>query len=126
MPQTQVLFFQEASGTSLVHDWLRELRQREPKVFAKLVVRIRRLAEMGYELRRPEADTLRDGVYELRVRWKSVNYRILYFFHGQGVAVLTHGFTKERQVPDVEIDRALKMRDAFVQDAEAHTFYQEG
>jgi len=68
MPQTEVIFFQEASGTSLVHDWLRELRQREPKAFAKLVVRIRRLAEMGYELRRPEADVLRDGVYELRVR----------------------------------------------------------
>jgi hypothetical protein len=30
-------------------------------------LRLERLREMGHELRRPEADFLRDGIYELRV-----------------------------------------------------------
>jgi ribosome-binding protein aMBF1 (putative translation factor) len=59
------------------------------------VARIRRLAEAGRELRRPEADYLRGGIYELRARRGHVNYRILYFFHGQNVAILAHALTKE-------------------------------
>ena len=44
------------------------------------VARVQRLAELGHELRRPEGDHLRDGIYELRAR---LNYRLPYFFHGQ-------------------------------------------
>ena len=39
------------------------------------------MKELGYELRRPEADLLRDGIYELRVSINHVQYRILYSFH---------------------------------------------
>ena len=49
------------------------------------VARVQRLAELGHELRRPEGDHLRDGIYELRAR---LNYRLPYFFHGQLAAVL--------------------------------------
>lgn len=38
--------------------------------------------ELGYELRRPKADYLRDDVYELQVRFRHLNYRVLYFFYG--------------------------------------------
>ncbi|MEH1871881.1 type II toxin-antitoxin system RelE/ParE family toxin [Nostoc sp.] len=38
------------------------------------------LAEYGFELRRPAADLLRDGIYELRAKHVRVQYRILYFF----------------------------------------------
>jgi hypothetical protein len=34
-------------------------------------------------LRRPHADYLEDGIYELRWRNGTVQYRILYFFHGR-------------------------------------------
>ena len=43
---------------------------------------IRWLALFGHELRRPKADFLRDGIYELRAREGRANYRVLYFFHG--------------------------------------------
>ena len=79
-----------------------------------------RLAEMGHELRRPEADLRRDGVYELRVRHENVHYRMLYFFHEQR-AVLTHGLTKERRVPDREIGLAIRRRGQFEQAPEQHT-----
>jgi len=75
----------------------------------------------GYELRRPETDYLRDGIYELRVRYRHVNYRLLYFFHGNQTVVLTHGFTKEREVSPREIDKALALRRRFESAPETHT-----
>lgn len=44
---------------------------------------------LGHELRRPEADFLRDGIYELRVSLQGQQYRMLYFFHGKVVAVVS-------------------------------------
>ena len=81
MPQTEVYFYQDERGRVPVVEWLTELRQSDRRAYAKCVARIRRLAAAGHELRRPEADFLRDGVYELRARQGHVNYRILYFFH---------------------------------------------
>jgi phage-related protein len=75
---------------------------------------------MGHELRRPIADTLRDGIYELRARRGHVNYRLLYFFHGKNVAILAHALTKEAEVPDVEIERAIARKRALENDPEAH------
>ena len=63
MPKTRLLFFREADGPAPAWEWLKDLRATNPKAFAKCAVRIRRLAEMGHELRRPEADFLRDGIY---------------------------------------------------------------
>lgn len=50
-----------------VLDWLDALPD---KVKAKCLVRIERLKEQRHELRRPEADYLRDGIYELRVGYR--------------------------------------------------------
>lgn len=93
-----------------------------PKAYAKCVVRIRRLVELGHELRRPEADFLRDGIYELRARLGTVNYRMLYFFHGRNVAVLAHAITKENEIAVDEINRAVERKRAFVASPIAHTF----
>ena len=46
--------------------------------------------EKGHELRRPEADFLRDGIYELHISLGGVHQRILYFFHGGMAAVVSH------------------------------------
>jgi len=91
MPEVQVVFYAEQDGSAPVLDWLDGL---PPKVRDKFIVRIERLADPGNELRRPEADLLRDGVYELRVGHMRVNYRLLYFFHGRA-AVLSHGLKKK-------------------------------
>ena len=117
MPPTEVVFFAEADGSAPVLEWLDEL---PAKVQDKCIVRIERLAERGHELRRPEADHLRDSIYELRVRSMRVNYRILYFFHEQR-AVLSHGLTKEDVIPDAEIERAIARRRAFGRDPARHT-----
>lgn len=121
MPQTDVYFYQEKPGDVPVADWLyAEVLRRDRRAYRKCIAAVERLRTMGYELRRPEADLLRDGIYELRVRLGRVNYRILYFFHGRSVALLAHGLTKEREVPAAEIDRAVERRRRYESDPEAH------
>ena len=83
MPRTEVLFYQEADGRSPVVEWLKELRKMDTVAYQKCVAVVARLAEVGFELRRPTADLLRDGIYELRAKKGHVNYRLLYFFHGR-------------------------------------------
>jgi len=78
--------------------------------------------ECGHELRRPEAAYLGQDVYELRVKSMNVNYRMLYFFHGRGTAVLSHGFVKKTQaVPQGQIDRAKRHRDLFGAAPQSHS-----
>lgn len=66
MPQTEVVLFQETDGTVPLIEWLDKLPS---KIQGKCIVKIQRLEEMGYELHRPEADILRDGIHELRVAY---------------------------------------------------------
>src|SRR5260370_42643722 len=115
MPRTSVLFYKDADGSVPVRDWLRGLQRSNRRAFAKCVARIRRLAELGHELRRPEADLLRDGIHELRAKYGHVQYRVLYFFHERTKAVLVHAITKKGNVPDIEIDRAVRRKDTFLQ-----------
>lgn len=121
MPKTHVVFYQEADETTPVLDWLDALPSNAQD---KCRIRIERLRELGHELRRPEADLLRDGIYELRIGLQGVHYRILYFFHGTIAAVLTHGLVKERLVPSREIEVAIRRKRKFEQAPERHT-YQE-
>lgn len=125
MPKTHVVFFRKLDGSAPVLDWLVALRRTNEKAFAKCMVRVERLEEAGHELRRPEADILRDGIYELRAKQGRVQYRILYFFHGQNVAILAHSLTKERDVRAVDVDRALKRKKLFEGNPRQHT-YEEG
>ena len=123
MPRTEVVFYKDDDGSVPVLEWLRPLKQRNNRAFAKCLVRIRRLAQMGHELRRPEADLLRDEIYELRAKQGRVQYRLLYFFHGRTMAVLTHALTKEGEVLDIDIDRAIIRKVRFRKDPEKHTHH---
>ena len=92
------------------------------KVQDKCYLRLERLREPGHAVRRPEADILRDGIYELRVSLGSVLHRILYFFHGAMAAVVSHGLVKERMVPSKEIDHAVERKKRFEANAAKHTY----
>lgn len=118
MPKIEMKFFAEEDGSVPFLEWMDKL---PAKVQDKCIVRIELLAEKGHELRRPLADYLRDGIYELRVSRQGIHYRILYFFHGKQ-AVISHGLTKTSQVPPKEIDLALKRKLYFGKDQERHTY----
>ncbi|MFH1117117.1 MAG: type II toxin-antitoxin system RelE/ParE family toxin [Pseudomonadota bacterium] len=122
LPPVQVVLYKEDDEIVPVLDWLDQL---PIKVQDKCAARVNRLMELGHELRRPEADYLRDGIYELRVRYLHANYRMLYFFSRNQAVVLTHGLIKERRVPPSEIDRAMTLRKRFEADPESHTVQWE-
>jgi phage-related protein len=125
MPATELVFYREEDGTVPVRDWLQALQRQNRRAFAKCIARIRRLAELGHELRRPEADFLRDEIYELRAKMGHVQYRILYFFHGRDIAILAHALTKKDKVPSADIDRAVRRKTAFRRDPVAHSYEAE-
>jgi phage-related protein len=125
LPRTRIVFYQESPGDVPVVDFLRHLRARNEAAYARCTAAIRRLADMGHELRRPTADYLRDGIYELRAKCGRVNYRILYFFHDKQCAVLGHALTKEDRVPAADIERARQRLEQFQQNPAAHTYEEE-
>ncbi len=126
MPKTQVVFFQEDDLSVPALEWLRAMKQRDPRITAKFHERILELAALGWEMNRPASDTLRDGIHELRVRFGSVNYRLLYVFYREEeqetIAILAHGLTKERAVPSADIDLAIRRCTAFAADPVKHTY----
>jgi len=122
MPRTEVFFFQEEVGDVPVLDWLLDLQVKNERAFRKCFELINLLGQFGRELRRPRADYLRDGVFELRTRVGNVNYRILYGFVGKDVAILAGGLTKEKTVPGKEIDRALDRIERYKKLPDQHRF----
>ncbi len=87
MPRTEIVLYREDDGTVPLIEWFDTLT---PKARIKCMTWLRRLETFGHELQRPDADYLRDGVYELRIGLQGVHYRILYFFHGAEVIVVSH------------------------------------
>ena len=122
MPSTELFIYREADGTVPFLEWFEGQGQRsKDKCFAKL----KRLEDEGVDLRRPVADYVGDGIYELRVRIGHVNYRILYFFGGAGVVVLSHGFAKKDRIPPIEIKRAVKRKRLYERNPVEHSFMWE-
>jgi phage-related protein len=118
MSETEVILFAEDDGSCPLTDWLDGI---PTKAQNKSIVRVQRLAEMGHELRWPEADYLRDGIYELRASLQGIHYRILYFFHDKK-AIISHGLIKEGAVPPKEIDLAIERKARFQNNPLAHTY----
>ena len=119
MPQTRLVYYREENGTVPIVEWLARLPR---KANTKCHVYLTRLESEGHELRRPNGDYLRDGIYELRPSFDGVHYRILYFFQGNEAVVVSHGLTKERSVPSVEIERAIRRMKRFQSNPPKHTF----
>jgi hypothetical protein len=122
MPRTDVILYKEDDESVPLVDWFETLTR---KARIKCTTWLRRLETFGYELQRPDADYLRDGIYELRVGLDGVNYRMLYFFYGTAAIVVSHGLVKERRVPPVEIDRAAERKREFENNPQQHSFRME-
>ena len=102
----EIIFYKDEKGYSPVHEHLNLLPKKQQE---KAVAYMDRLAQVGFGLRRPTADSLggRLGLYELRPD----RNRILYFFHRRTQAILLHAFLKRTDdIPQREIEIALKRR----------------
>ena len=120
MPKTNVVIYCEEPGRAPFLEWFESLPE---KAQDKILVRIERLKELGHELRRPETEYLRDDIHELRLKLRASNYRVLYFFHGRLLVILSHGFSKQQaRVPDSEIKTAVRRRNLFLESPGRHTY----
>lgn len=125
MPATDVIYYREVDGSVPVLDCLKEIQRRNPRAVVKVAAGIDILRQQGHELRRPIADYVRDGIYELRTRSGRVQCRILYFFHGRNAVVLAHGLVKEREVPKADIERAISRKRKFALTPERHSYRED-
>ncbi len=119
MPTTRILLYQEEDGTIPLLDWFRDLPN---KAVIKCRTRMDRLAEQGYEIRRPIGDYLGDGIYELRALSQGIHYRILYFFYENTAVILSHGLTKEKNIPSKEIEYAIERKIKFQKNPDKHSY----
>ncbi len=120
----EVVFYKEPQGHAPVLEWLRQLRRTNCAAYAACAAAILMLALLGHNLRRPMADLLRDGIYELRITRASVQYRIRYSFHGENLALLDHDQLEKEPPPESGLERALRRKQAFEADPEAHTYFE--
>ena len=119
MPEIEVVCYQEHGRVPLV-DWLATLGADGRR---RCEYGLGRLRAEGHSLRRPLADHVVAGLYELRVKHLRVHFRMLYFFHGRSVVVVSHGFTKQGGViPFEEIRRALDRKERYEADSPRHRF----
>ena len=121
MARTEVVFYAE-DGKAPVREWLRTL---PVKAQIKCLAYLSQLENRGHELRRPVADLLRDGIYELRPSYGGLRYRILYFFTGRDVVVVSDGLIKVAAVPAADIERAIVRRKKFEANPRAYTMKTE-
>jgi phage-related protein len=105
MTRSRVRIYREADAVVPLFKWLDAL---PTKVRAKCLIAIEQLELHGRDLRRPQVDYLRNGIYELRIQLQGNQYRILYGFMGKDFILLTHGLMKRDKVPEREIDLALR------------------
>ena len=77
----------------------------------EVVASIAALRELGNTARRPLADYLEDGIYELRTRRFKKQFRVLYTFAGRHTILLLAGFEKKtKSVPARRLKKAKALR----------------
>lgn len=108
----RILFCSEQDRECPVTEFLSECA---PAHQVKLLRILSLLEENGPVLPRPYADTLHDGIHELRVSLSRSQVRVLYFFCYETYIVLYHVFFKTTQrVPEKHIDKVIAYREKFL------------
>lgn len=120
MPKSKIIFFKDDKNRVPVWDWINHLHDNDSNAYATFILRFGLLAERGFELRRPYADYVDKGLYELRITKRTAQYRILYFFHGKNVIVLAHAFSKTKRIPKRDLEIAVKRKELYETDPENH------
>jgi len=99
-----IYYFIDERGYNPVKDFIDSLPVKErAKVFAYII----ELKNQGHNLRRPMADYLGNGIYELRPQ----NNRIFYFFFLRDNVVLVHAIKKKSdRIPEGDLSLCLRRK----------------
>ena len=97
----EVECYSTPAGDEVIGEFLSSLPDKE---LAKVFRGIDLLRQVGLELREPNAKHLEGPIWELRIKFSTNAYRILYAVRDENTVVLLHGFTKKTQkTPRAEI-----------------------
>lgn len=125
MSRVKIKFFCESDGTAPVKVWLEELKLKDKIGYARCVAKIKVLADMGLDARRPTVEYLRDGIFELRAKHVHIQYRILFFYQEQDAVILAHHLLKKSsKIPESDINVAIDRKRRFEADMKRHTYEQ--
>jgi len=89
------------------------------KLEAKAYWTMSLLQRMGTELKEPYCKPVKGykGLFELRVKQSSNIVRLFYFQHRATIFMVTSGYVKKSQkLNKLEIERAQRLRDRFIQE----------
>lgn len=101
-----IYFYVDQHGRRPVKEFINALSQKEQ---AKVIAYLEELKAQGHNMRRPMADYLRDGIYELRPKYD----RIFYFFYMRDKVVLVHAIRKlALRVPETDLALCIKRKGA--------------
>ncbi len=107
----KINFYQTRRGDYPVKDFIQDM---DKKSRAKIWRYIELLEKHGPNLLRPYADQVREKIRELRIRVRSGNVRIFYFFLEKNI-ILLHALKKKTQeLPETEIEQAKKKMKDFI------------
>ena len=97
-----LVFYTTERGDSPIDEFLDGL---DKKSRAKVAAYLSFLEEQGPNLKRPYSDIVRGKIRELRIRYRSDQYRILFFFYMRNQIILLHAFSKKsEQLKEKDID----------------------
>ncbi len=101
-------FYRSESGDEPALDYIRSQVKAHR---AKIGRALQYLEDVGNAARRPQVEYLGNQIYELRIPIEQHQHRLLYFFHGRTLIVVTTGILKnEGKVPQAELERARRYR----------------
>jgi len=99
-----IYYFLDDKGNSPIEEFINCLPLKEKE---KILAYISELLKEGYNLRRPMADYLGHGIYELRPK----NNRIFYFFFLRDSAILLHAIKKKTyKIPESDLNICIKRK----------------
>lgn len=99
-----IYFYVDDRGHRPVKEFVDSLPMRDQ---AKVLAYLEELKRQGHNLRRPMADYLSEGIYELRPK----DNRIFYFFFLKDNVVLLHAIKKKtNKIPVWDLDLCVKRR----------------
>ena len=91
----------------------------DDELTGRIDARLHKLRQLGNQARLPISKPLGKGIFSLRVRFKKVRIRFLYFFGLNNTIVVTSAFVKkQREIPQKFIDHAREVKSKLVDHTE--------
>ena len=107
----EIILYKDGKGFSPVGECIGSLTKKQQN---KIIAYTDRLVALGFNLKRPAADSLGGGLglYELRPD----RHRILYFFHQRTQIIFLHAFLKRTdEIPQRDIEIALSRKKDYLE-----------